>query len=298
MARGRRKSRLLVDAVKAALATVILVAGLGVVAQVAGVQVAGAAAPTITAVGHGSYNPTGVFTTTVAAGSNGKTLPQGTLDVASTSAFPTTYNGLTVQTSAGPEPVYCYGTTTATTFTSCSGGTGIMSLGGFVTSAAVDHFDVYTLISGGAASVDPSSLTILNDVPAADRGMASSVTATATNGIITYVQSAAPTGTFSITFGICATGVATYSVTNANCTIGSILYGPSVGQVMGDAVTVSIATSDVYQTINIGTQVPSSVAPNQLFTAYASPTGTQVPADQSTPLGNASLTDAYGFTAI
>ena len=71
-----------------------------------------------------------------------------------------------------------------------------------------------------------------------------------------------------------------------------------MAQNLGDAVSVSGISSDVYQNLNIGIQIPSYVSPNQLFTAYATPTGTQVPADQSTPIGNATLTDAYGFTAI
>ena len=227
----------MVDIVKVALAALVVVSGLTALAQVVGVSSAGAAAPVFTAVGHGTYQPSGIFTTTIASGSNGKTLPQGTLDVASTSAFPTSYNGLTVQSSAGAEPVYCYGTTTSTTFTSCSGGTGTLSTGGYVTSAAPDAFDVYTLISGGAASVDSSSLTILSDVPSADRGEPSTVAATASHGVITYLQAAAPTGTFTLTFGICATGVATYSVTNSSCGIGHISYSAGQGQDVGDAIT-------------------------------------------------------------
>ena len=208
MAPIRQLSRQALDVVKAALAIVIVVAGLAVLGQAVGVQVAGAAAPVITAQGHGAYVTSGVLTTTIASASNAKVLPQGTITVASTSGFPSSYNGLTVQSSAGPQPVYCYGTTTSTTFTSCSGGTGTMSTGGLITTAAPDRFDVYTLITGGAASVDSTSLTILSDVPAADRGQPSTVAATASNGIITYVQSAVPTGTFSLTFGICAAGTA------------------------------------------------------------------------------------------
>ena len=45
----------------------------------------------------------------------------------------------------------------------------------------------------------------------ARRGIPSGVTATANNGIITFVQSAAPTGTFDLTYGICANGTPTYS---------------------------------------------------------------------------------------
>ncbi len=159
--------------------------------------------------------------TTIAAGSNGVALPQGTINVASGSgAGFGTYSGSTVMTSAGPQSVFCTGVA-ATQLTGCSGGTGTMSTGAVVSDTAASRFDVYT-ISGGKAAVSATSLTILTDVPAADRSVASTVTATANNGLITFVQSTAPTGTFALTYGICATGVATYSAGNASCFTGQV----------------------------------------------------------------------------
>ena len=65
--------------------------------------------------------------TTIAAGSSGATLPQSTIDVASTSGFSTS-SPLAVPSTAGLQPVTCTGDT-STTFTGCSGGTGTLSAG-------------------------------------------------------------------------------------------------------------------------------------------------------------------------
>jgi len=68
--------------------------------------------------------------TTIAAGSNGQSLPQTTINVVSTTGFPTS-GTIFVTTSTGTFSV-TYTGTTATTFTGCSGGSGVMSTGGAV----------------------------------------------------------------------------------------------------------------------------------------------------------------------
>ena len=118
-----------------------------------------------------------------------------------------------------------------------NGATGTMATGGWVGSAPMNRFDVYT-VSGGKANVSPTSLTILSDVPAAGRGMPSRVTADANNGVITYVQSATPTGTLDLTYGICRTGTATYSAADPTCATGVIHYSPGVTSNIGGDVTV------------------------------------------------------------
>lgn len=72
-------------------------------------------------------------TTTLASSMNGLTLPQSTLEVASTEGFgpPTSQTAIAVQTSNGLQVVTFTGKT-ATSFTGCSGGTGTMSTGGTV----------------------------------------------------------------------------------------------------------------------------------------------------------------------
>ena len=71
--------------------------------------------------------------TTIAAASNGASLPQGTINVVSTTGFPAS-GTIFVVTSAGTQTVtYTGGGGGGTTFTGCSGGTGTMSTGGAVT---------------------------------------------------------------------------------------------------------------------------------------------------------------------
>jgi hypothetical protein len=68
--------------------------------------------------------------TTIALASNGATLPQATINVAATAAFPSS-GTLNVVTDGGTQSV-TYTGKTSTTFTGCSGGTGAMATGGLV----------------------------------------------------------------------------------------------------------------------------------------------------------------------
>lgn len=89
--------------------------------------------------------------TTIAAGSNGQTLPQSTINVASTTNFPTS-GQILVSTTAGQQRV-TYTGTTATTFTGCTGGTGTMSTGNQVRNVTPNAQDLVRLeltTQGGA----------------------------------------------------------------------------------------------------------------------------------------------------
>lgn len=241
----------------------------------------------------------GAHSTTVAAASNGLSLPQGTLNVAAGSGAGFSgagYINLTVQSSNGAQQVFC-NALGATNFNTCTGGTGTLSTGGYVTDAAPNVFDVYT-ISGGKTAVQPSSLTIVDDVPAANRGLPSTVTATANNGLITYYQSASPTGTFSLTYGICSTGTSTYSAGDSNCWTGKIFYSPATGANIGARVTVSIVTSNQYQTINIAGAGRSTVPAGQNLTTYLAPAGSAVPKKQPSSVGDATVNSSSVFTSI
>ena len=68
--------------------------------------------------------------TTIAAASNGQSLPQATINVASTAAFPSSGAAFVV-TSTGTQEVIYTGTT-GTALTGCTGGTGAMATGGDV----------------------------------------------------------------------------------------------------------------------------------------------------------------------
>lgn len=95
--------------------------------------------------------------TTIAAGSNGQALPQATINVASTTDFPTS-GTLNVTTSLGTQTV-TYTGKTATSFTGCSGGTGTMSTGAAVTNAS-SRFDAATLTAGSGVSITNGAGTV------------------------------------------------------------------------------------------------------------------------------------------
>jgi len=58
------------------LAALIALASVGTLVEIATTEVAAAAAPTITGPGYAEYQTSNVFTTTIAAASNGKALPR------------------------------------------------------------------------------------------------------------------------------------------------------------------------------------------------------------------------------
>jgi hypothetical protein len=77
-----------------------------------------------------AFSPASNYTS-IAVASNGQALPQSTINVASTTGFPTS-GYIYVLTTLGYQPV-TYTGTTGTTFTGCSGGIGTMSTGNPVT---------------------------------------------------------------------------------------------------------------------------------------------------------------------
>ncbi len=96
--------------------------------------------------------------TTVAVGSNGAALPQATINVASTTGFPSS-GSATVQTSAAGAQVFTYTGVTGTAFTGCSGGTGTLSTGGAVTNPLAGIGRSLEVADGVSAQTD--SLTNL-----------------------------------------------------------------------------------------------------------------------------------------
>lgn len=76
--------------------------------------------------GTGTMSTGGTVTNTIA------TLPQGTINVASTAGFPTSGSIFITLVSNGTTQTITYTGTTGTTFTGCTGGTGIMTVGDVV----------------------------------------------------------------------------------------------------------------------------------------------------------------------
>jgi len=94
-------------------------------------------------------------TTTIAIGSNGASLPQAVINVASVTGFHSS-GTLVISTSAGLQTVYYTGTSGAT-FTGCSGGTGTMSTGGSVTNAALHELGLDTANNSFVQANNPSA---------------------------------------------------------------------------------------------------------------------------------------------
>jgi hypothetical protein len=89
-------------------------------------------------------NTTSTGSTTIAAGSNGVALPTGTINVASTTGFPT--SGQVLITISGAQVLVSYTGITATSFTGCTGGSGPLA-----TSQAVQFASTITLPTQGSA---------------------------------------------------------------------------------------------------------------------------------------------------
>lgn len=118
--------------------------------------------------------------TTIAVGSNGSSLPQSIINVASTTGFPTS-GFILVVTSNGAQVVQYTNVAGGNSFTGCTGGTGTMSTGGAVSSlftvnlpAAPATGDTYTikdsngsagnnniLINGNGKNIDGSATLLV-----------------------------------------------------------------------------------------------------------------------------------------
>ena len=209
-------------------------------------------------------------------------LPTGTVPVVSgTGAGFVAYSNVTVQSTAGAQPVFC-NTVAATSFGTCTGGTGTMIPGGYVSTAPLHQFDVYTIVPGGAAAVEPSSLTIVEDVPAPARGMDSYVVATAQRGLISYAQGGGAVGDFTLTFGICDAGTTTFSASDPTCHLGEITYRQGAITRLGQRLTVVITTQDIYNQFPIAVDAPASVEQGETFTVKMAPAAGAMPARQAT----------------
>lgn len=262
------------------------------------VTVTEAAPPVTIATGYAGYS-TETDATNISAASNGASLPTGTINVDSVAGF-STYTNLTIPTPNGAQSVFCKGVDAGNSrFTGCSGGTGTLSTGAVVTNGSPNGFDVYTIM-GGASAVSPSSLTVITDIPAAFRGMDSTVTANATNGVITALPTPAATGTFNLVFGICDTGIATYSQSDPSCHAGEIVYGPGAVSAMGAKVSVSGVSSDVFQKLSTFVSAPATVAQDGTFTVYAAAAGSSIPKYQAAQplIGEPVVNSASGFGII
>lgn len=105
-----------------------------------------------------SINYSGILTTTISALSNGQALPQGTINVVSTTGFPTS-GIINVSTNANVPQLVTYTGVTATSFTGCTGGSGVMTTGGAVTGQIFIGVTggTGTMLANGSVSVNQPS---------------------------------------------------------------------------------------------------------------------------------------------
>ncbi len=166
--------------------------------------------------------------TTIAAGSNGMSLPQSIINVASTTGFLGGTETINVTSSNGTQRVTCMGTT-STTFAGCSGGTGSLTTGNVVIqgaeaiagtlgtpglSAAVSGTTVTLTIT--APSSGPTPLGYALSWSTGGNGTGGTCTATPSTGTCTFTG----IGTASYTYSLNATYHSWNSSTTTVSTIG------------------------------------------------------------------------------
>jgi hypothetical protein len=135
------------------------------------------------------------------------------------------------------------------------------------TTTPPNQFNVITLVSGGASSVNTSSLTIVSQ-PA-------SGTATAASGIISYTPDASTTGVQTLTFALCAPGD-TYP-SPGNCSTATMTYTPSTGQYLGD----SVIGNSVIEDVQMGVTAPATAPQGGTLSASFAPVSETIPASDS-----------------
>jgi hypothetical protein len=150
---------------------------------------------------------------------------------------------------------------------------------------AANTFDVDTLVQGGVANIDPTSLTIVTPAPAGDA--TSTVASSSSHGLVTTTLAVdgsgnvLATGPFSLTFGVCSPGTAAYSATDPTCSTGTLTYEPTSNQNMGDELKIlGIVTEDIYEGVGIASIEPSTVPHGGTFTISNAAGATALPASE------------------
>ena len=136
------------------------------------------------------------------------------------------------------------------------------------TTSPPNQFDALTLVSGGAASVNTASLTIVTQ-PASGTA---TVTASSTHGIISYTPASGTTGTQTLTFAYCAPGDTYPSA--GNCTTATMTYGVASGQYMGGDAG---GLAGVIDQVQIAVSLPSTVVQGSTVSMSSAPVATAVP---------------------
>jgi hypothetical protein len=211
--------------------------------------------------------------TTIASASNGLSLPQATINVASTTGF-ATKGTITVFTSNGAQTV-TYKGVTATSFTGCTGGTGTMSTGGVVdgnisatqvtiavnSGAGIVNGDVLVIgteqmqVSGGGGT---TSLTVT-------RGFNGTTAATAITGAVVTASFATPASQTTLNGAITASQT-TITVTSGTGIANSDVLVVGTEQMQ---VTAGGGTTSLTVTRGFNGSKAAAAATGAIVTAYA-----------------------------
>ncbi len=151
-----------------------------------------------------------------------------------------------------------------------------------------NQFNVLTLVSGGAASVNTASLTIVTQPSS---GTATDTTS-ATNGIVTYTPASGTTGAQTLTFAYCAPGDTYPSA--GNCTTATLTYSPSTGQYFGGQVEGSAITEEV----DTAVVAPASAPQGSTVTMAVAPVASSIPASESGDGENVTVDSASQFSLM
>ncbi len=209
------------------------------------------------------------------------------------------YQNLTIQSAIGPISVFCKGPGGLALGSCYSPSTHVaIPSGSLVTSATFVTFDVYSIIPGGKAVVKPTSLTVVTDVPVADRAQPTYVAANASFGLLKFVPSPTVTGKFQLTFGYCTTAT-TYSAADPSCHTGVVKYGATISATFGSEIPVNNVNQDLYQNVGTYAEGPVLVPHGSSFTEYLALGSAAVPHLQLVPtLGEVTVNSAKLFGGI
>ena len=143
--------------------------------------------------------------------------------------------------------------------------------------------------------MNTSSLTVVSQPPAGDGVV--TATPSSSHGLLTLLPGDGATSTFTSTFAYCAPGD-TYSPGSPNCTIGTLNYAPATDQELGEAVSVSIETEDIYEETEVAAVQPGTASQGSTYTATLAPVGSSIPSTQSSSVGNITVNYGSGFATV
>ena len=154
-------------------------------------------------------------------------------------------------------------------------------------------------VTSGLSSVNTASLAVTTAPPAAD-GFA---WVDPVSGQIYMTPEPTASGNFSLTYAYCVPGVTLTSdpsgLSDGNCATATVTYiAAQHCELVGENVSVSISSSDIYQSICSSTVAPATVSPGQTFTYDTIPGTSVIPVEESTSIGNATIQYADNFVSI